>query len=73
MFYMKKKRKKLPIEDPIYTICPMCGCEHEIDITDVLTTGGDLYSTAVYCERCTRDRLRERMGAHYQKEVQINE
>ena len=25
MFFIKRKGKRIPIEDPIYTTCPMCG------------------------------------------------
>lgn len=72
MFYVKRKGKKIPVEDPFYTTCPMCGVEHEVDLTDVLTTGGDLYGTAVYCERCTGKRALARAGANRGKEMQTN-
>lgn len=58
MFYMKYKGKKLEIhEDNVFAICPGCGKEHSIDLAAVLASGeADLYSTAVYCESCTRKR-----------------
>ncbi len=57
MFFMKHKGKKLTItEDNIYTICPQCGQEHTVDISDVLSYGGDLYGTNVFCETCTAKR-----------------
>lgn len=57
MFYMKHKGKRLEItEDNVYTICPQCGREHAVDICDVLSCGGDLYGTNVFCETCTAKR-----------------
>lgn len=57
MFYMKHQGKRLEItEDNVYTICPQCGQEHAVDICGVLSCGGDLYGTAVYCETCTAKR-----------------
>lgn len=70
MFYVKRKGKKIPVEDPFYTTCPMCGVEHPVDLSDILATGGDLYGTAVYCERCTQKRALARAGAHRGKGVQ---
>ena len=73
MFYVKRKNKRIPVEDPFYTTCPMCGSEHPVDLSDILATGGDLYGTAVYCERCTQKRALARSGANRGKEVRTNE
>ena len=72
MFFIKRKGERIPIEDPIYTTCPMCGVEHPVDLSDILATGGDLYGTAVYCERCTQKRALARAGANRGKEVQTH-
>lgn len=69
MFYIKKKNKKVPVEDPIYTTCPMCGCEHEIDLADILTTGGDLYGTQVYCHRCSFERAKHHRGEPWADQI----
>lgn len=55
MFYIKHKGEKLEIrEDNVYTTCPQCGKEHEVDICDILTGGdADLYGTQVYCRECS--------------------
>lgn len=62
MFYMKHKGKKLEIrDDNVYTICPGCGKEHKVDLQDILSCGhADLYSTYVYCERCSAEREKAR-------------
>ncbi len=73
MFYIKKKHKKVPIEDPIYTTCPMCGVEHPVDLVDlILQTDGDLEGVEVFCERCTEKRALARAGANRGKEMQTN-
>ena len=37
MFYMKFNGEKLEIEsDNVYTLCPRCGKEHQIDLADVV-------------------------------------
>lgn len=55
MFYMKHKGKKLEVrEDNVYTVCPKCGREHKVDICGILKSEHtDLYSTHVYCEKCS--------------------
>lgn len=74
MFFIKRKGKRIPVEDPFFTTCPMCGVEHEVDLVDIIMqTDGDLYSTAVFCERCTEKRALARAGANRGKEVQTNE
>lgn len=60
MFYLKDKGRKLPIEDNVYTVCPACGQEHKVDLVAVLTGGGDLYGTAVYCPRCAEKKKQAR-------------
>ena len=38
----------------VYTVCPGCGAEHAVDLVDILSSGNaDLYSTAVYCHKCS--------------------
>lgn len=63
MFYIKEADKKIDLaETPIFTACPRCGAEHEIDLVEVINAidGFDLYGTAVYCEECTTARAAER-------------
>ena len=39
-------------EEKFLTNCPTCGEEHEIDFDEFheITTGGDIWSSQVYCE-----------------------
>ena len=42
----------------IFCTCPGCGCEVEVDLTEILSTGNsDLYGTSVYCSQCSKARL----------------
>lgn len=54
MYYTKHGRKKLWIEaDNIFTMCPRCGKEIPIDLSDMVIDGAlDLYGTSVFCEKC---------------------
>lgn len=73
MFYIKYHNRKVPIEDPFYTTCPMCGTEHVADLVDIIMqTDGDLENLQVYCERCTEKRALARAGAHRGKEMQTH-
>lgn len=56
MYYMKSGKKKLFIEDDnVYTRCPRCGKEMQIDLGDAVIGGAlDLYGTSWYCERCSK-------------------
>lgn len=57
MFYVKKKISdgvEINIDikyDNVYTRCPRCGVEFEIDITEF--SNYELEDTAVYCEKCS--------------------
>lgn len=54
MYYLKNGKKKLYIEeDNVYTQCPRCGKERQIDLADAVIDGQlDLYGTSWYCEKC---------------------
>lgn len=53
MFYLKHKGSRVCIEcDNVYTHCPRCGKEFAADLAAVLSGGGDLYATNVYCPKC---------------------
>lgn len=55
MFYIKANGMKTSIEsDNVFTYCPACGKKHYVDLFEILTGGGDLYSTAVYCLACSK-------------------
>ena len=64
MFYLKYKGQKLPIRhDNVYTVCPLCGREHHIDLGETARFMGeefDLEFTHVYCGRCSAERERRR-------------
>lgn len=55
MFYLKNGKKKLFIEeDNVFTQCPRCGKEHQIDLASAVIDGKlDLYGTSCYCEKCS--------------------
>lgn len=61
MFYVKQKLSEeaeinIDITDEnVYTRCPICGCEHCVDISELFAECNvDLYGTSVYCEECAR-------------------
>lgn len=59
MFYAIQGKKKIPITyRTTYAQCPRCGKYHQIDLQDILESGGDLYGTRVFCHRCGQDRAR---------------
>lgn len=63
MFYVKSKHKKVIIQDPIYTTCPQCGVEHQVDLVDLLRDEHtDLYGTQVFCHRCSVERAKHHRG-----------
>lgn len=55
MYYLKNGKKKLFIEDDnVFTQCPGCGKERQIDLADAVIDGAlDLYGTSWYCEKCS--------------------
>ncbi|MGI6226978.1 MAG: hypothetical protein ACOYJ1_12070 [Peptococcales bacterium] len=64
MFYAKAKisdTTNITVElhdDNIFSICPGCGNEVEIDLAELLGNGEcDLYGTAVYCLSCSKRKL----------------
>ncbi len=64
MFYVKAKiNDAVEIttaihDDNVFCTCPSCGCEVEVDLAEIFSTGNsDLYSTSVYCPKCSKARL----------------
>lgn len=64
MFYVKTKiNEETTItteltDENVFTICPECGKEFEIDLHDVFSNDGDLYSTSIYCAECSAKRIK---------------
>lgn len=62
MFYVKERINEgaeisIDITDEnVFCRCPLCGREVAVDLEDVLSSGGGLYGTAVFCERCAEKR-----------------
>ena len=61
MFYVKGKINdsvEVSVEihdDNVFCSCPGCGNEVRVDLSDVFVDQeGDLFSTAVYCDECSR-------------------
>lgn len=44
-------------DENVFTKCPECGKEFAIDLYDVFSNDGDLYSTAIYCADCSAKRI----------------
>ncbi|MEL4861605.1 hypothetical protein AAEU42_10200 [Pseudoflavonifractor phocaeensis] len=68
MFYIKTElsegvtlRSEITDEN-VFTMCPGCGCEHQVNLADVVDAddGLDLYGTVVLCAECSAKRLAER-------------
>ena len=59
MFYVKHKGERITIDyDNVFTVCPLCGREFNICLPDIFEGGeGDLFGTAVYCKRCSIQRI----------------
>jgi len=48
-------------DENVYTRCPDCGSETQIDLADLFSDGeADLYGTAVYCAGCSKHRVESR-------------
>jgi len=69
MFYIKEKLTEtvditIEINDEnVYCICPYCGCEVRVDISEVFNDGlSDLYGTSVCCKRCNETITRKIRG-----------
>lgn len=68
MFYIKERihggvEVKIDITDEnVFCRCPRCGSEVAVDLEDVLSSGGDLYGTSVFCDKCAEKMMRKRHG-----------
>lgn len=77
MFYVKEKisstaETKIEINDEnVFCICPKCGREVQVNLEDVMIDGkGDLCSTAVLCEECSKKMIGDRYFTERLKEVE---
>lgn len=63
MYYLKHGKRKIFIEsDNVFTQCPRCRWEIQIDLADMVMDGQlDLYGTSTYCPQCSK-KLREGKG-----------
>lgn len=68
MFYIKERihggvEVKIEITDEnVFCRCPLCGSEVTVDLEDVLSSGGDLYGTSVFCDKCAEKMMRKHHG-----------
>lgn len=59
MFYIKEQadngEARFDITDEnVYTTCPGCGCEHQVNLAEVFPDGEiDLFGMAIYCAECS--------------------
>ena len=64
MFYVKAEISdgvtiKAEIADNVFTLCPQCGREHAVDLSETFPDGDvDLYSTQVFCAECSMRRAK---------------
>ncbi len=63
MYYVKAEIaegiviKAVITNENVFTICPECGAEHQVDLSDAVIDGQlDLYGTATYCPECSEKR-----------------
>ena len=58
MFYVKTKLNEETeitteiTDENVFTRCPKCGVEKAVDLAEMLSDGGDLYGTSLYCPEC---------------------
>ena len=61
MYYIKSKQGDFTIcteikSNTIYTVCPKCQREFDLDISELITEDGiDLVSTSAYCDECSKE------------------
>lgn len=57
MFYLINNNEITEINpEKIYTICPNCGTPFKVDLEDIIRNDGDLLSTQVFCEECSKNK-----------------
>ena len=59
MFYVKREIDGTIIKEEItaenvFTICPRCGKELQIDLAEVFPDGVDLFTTSIICRECSK-------------------
>lgn len=60
MFYAIQGKKKIPITyRTTYAQCPRCG---QVDLQDILETGGSLTDTRIFCHTCSVERAKRHQG-----------
>jgi|GEM_PF-716941 len=65
MFYIKHENDGVTVkaeitDENVFTICPECGKEHAVNLQEILCAGNaDLYSTQVYCHKCSVGRAKK--------------
>lgn len=43
-------------DNNVYTKCPKCGCEHKVNIQELLSDNDvDIASSTEYCEKCSKN------------------
>ena len=67
MFYIKTRLnegttlKSEITDENVFTICPECGKEHAVDLSEIFKGGdADFYSTQSYCPECSARRAPRR-------------
>lgn len=57
MFYLVVDEQIISINpERIYTMCPRCAKLFPVDLEEIIKDGGDLNSTQVFCEECSKNK-----------------
>lgn len=49
---------KIPVEeDNVFTVCPVCGREHPVNLAEVVTNELSFLDTSVFCDKCGKLRM----------------
>lgn len=50
-------------DENVYTCCPDCGVEFPVDLLEVFSSEGDLFSTSIICPECTKKHFEKQKPA----------
>lgn len=65
MFYVKHESDEVLVkveinDENVFTVCPNCGTEHQVDLCDVFKDGDiDLFGAQVFCAKCSKQYIKQ--------------